>query len=308
MKAKKFAALLLIFVATFAALIWIAVKNAHITRAPILEGIKANQIIRLEIDSSGKTVELIKENGLWEMKKPISDLADQDSVSQIATALPQIILEDIATKDPASYPDYGISSSSATHLVAYASISPKPILNGYFGRQAFGWDSAYFRFSKMPDVYMTSGLNSSRLAQDPDNFRERAFFPKSLGTLSSIEVLPRNAKAYTLSPSSPTWATVSSIRLSSFINATPLIDHFKKPRAALKASLGNQSVEWLIGDPQTDKSKKPIFYYAKSENRGLIGLVSSYEVDTLLPQKPVHQTRKFSTNKSGTLQIKRRPR
>lgn len=284
---KKLSLLALLFVATLSAFVWIAIKNARITRAPILEGIKAAQIIRLDIAYQGKTVELAKEKGLWEVKKPVPDLADQDAIVQIAQALPQIILEDVATKNPASYADYGVSLSSAARLIAYAAISPKPVLDGYFGRQAFGWNSAYFRFSNRPEVYITSGLNASRLTQDPDNFRERAFFPKSLGTPASIDVLARHGKKYSVFPSSPSWAAISGLRISEFVNQDlPKKDPFKKPLFVFHAQAGKQDIQWIIGGAKPEKSGKSLYYYAKSQSRQVLGLVSSYEVDALLPKKP----------------------
>ncbi len=283
---KKILILSALFVATFGALIWIAIDNARITRAPILEGVKPNQIERLEISYQGKSVELVKNQKIWEVKKPVQDVADQDSTSQIVQALPSIILEDVATKDPASYSDYGISTSAA-HLIAYAAISPKPILDGYFGRQAFGWNSAYFRYSNRPEVYITSGLNSSRLTQDPDNFRERAFFPRTYGMPKSIEVAPRHGKSYTLFPSSPTWPTVFGLRITEFVNQDlPKKNPFKKPLFIFKATAGKQNIEWIIGNPQPVKSGKPVYYYAKSQDRNIIVLVSAYEITSLLPQKP----------------------
>ncbi len=288
---KKILILSALFVATFGALIWIAIDNARITRAPILEGIKPNQIERLEISYQGKSVELEKNQKIWEVKKPEADLADQDAASQIAQALPSIILEDIATKNPASYSDYGISTSAA-HLVAYAAISPKPILDGFFGRQAFGWSSAYFRYSNRPEIYITSGLNASRLTQDPDNFRERAFFPRTYGILKSIEVAPSRGKKYTLFPSSPTWPAVFGLRITEFVNQDlPRKDPFKKPLFVFKAQAGKQNIEWIIGSPKPVKSGKPLYYYARSRDRNIVALVSAYEINSLLPQKPQRQPR-----------------
>ncbi len=283
---KKILILSALFVATFGALVWIAIDNARITRAPILEGVKANQIEKLDISYQGKSVELVKDKGAWKVQKPVEDLADQDAVSQITQALPQIILEDVATKNPSSYADYGISTSAA-HLVAYAAISPKPILDGYFGRQAFGWNSAYFRYSNRPEIYITSGLNASRLTQDPDNFRERAFFPRSYGIPKSIEVAPRRGKSYSLYPSSPTWPSVFGLRATEFVDQElPKKDPFKKPLFAFKAQEGKQNIEWIIGNPQPVKSGKPLYYYAKSLDRNIVVLVSAYEINNLLPQKP----------------------
>ncbi len=288
---KKIIILSALFAATFGALIWIAIDNARITRAPILEGIKPKQIERLEISYQGKSVELDKNQKIWEVKKPTPDLADQDSISQIVQALPGIILEDIATKNSASYSDYGISTSAA-HLVAYAAISPKPILDGYFGRQAFGWNSAYFRYSNRPEVYITSGLNASRLTQDPDNFRERAFFPRTYGIPKSITVIPSRGKAYTLFPSSPTWPTIFGLRITEFVNQDlSKKDPFKKPLFVFKAQAGKQNIEWMIGSPKPEKSGKPLYYYVKSIDRNILALVSAPEINSLLPQKPALKAR-----------------
>lgn len=283
-KLAALSALLAALACLSAALIW---RRGRVESRRPLAGLAEGDIRRILIDRAGEAIALEREGERWKLASPVNDLADQAASSSLASGLAGLAVGAEAASEVESYPNYGLQESSATRVRVYAK-DAAPVLDGYFGAPALGYDSLYFRYAKERPVYLTTGLGAYHLSRGTQGLREPLLIQAPKEALASVS-LERGGKAFSLKKSSAGWeadealSALLRLRFAEFLEPSATDrPAFDRPELAAVLDTGARTERIVIGGPRKESSGPPLYRWAKAEARGASGLVPISEVDLIL--------------------------
>ncbi len=276
-------------------LIWRSSRYAELRP---FDQFKDADLARLSLSRGNSQVVLAKEGGGWRMRKPVADLADKDAVEGLLLALKGLAVESEVSSRPESLDLYGLNVASAARVTLYDAAG-KSLFDGEFGKEAIGYQSAYFRWPDQPSVYLATGVSPYQVERSSDAFREHALLPQTGASWSEIR-LKSGAQAYVLKRASTTWAsqpalparaadalvaTLFNMRLAQFVPdfVARREGRLAKPILSIEAKgAGKYVADWAIGREKLFQGGSPYYRYAASTSRHAAGLVSVYDVESLL--------------------------
>ncbi|MCG3203426.1 MAG: hypothetical protein KCHDKBKB_00084 [Elusimicrobia bacterium] len=200
---KKLVILSGLFVLLAVAAIYFSLQRrpSSLTLNP-LEKIELSAISKISIENTKGKVDLEKSTEGWLIVSPVKDAADPSLVSEILENLLSFSAGSVISENPAKYSEFQIDDAQATHLQVYAEGKPEPVLNGYVGKNAMGYQSFYFRFSGSKPVYIAQGL--PYLNREPKDYRDSRLFPVSVQEATAVKVFQDKFKM-DIVKSSATW-------------------------------------------------------------------------------------------------------
>lgn len=246
-----------------------------------------SRLLRLEISRQGaETLTLERKAGPWRLTSPVEDLAEAGVCDELISALSGLTVGSEVSGDSAGYDAYGLAESSAAHVRVFSRDSAAPVLDAYFGKPALGGRTLYIRRAREKPVFLAEGLDARLLSGRAERYRERAFFPDSLGPLSAIR-LTSGAKSLQLEKGTPDWDTASRLRVADFAagNLADAETGLDRPVLVVEAQGALRSERWSIGKPHPKAKGKSVFRYARGDGRpGVLAVVAVFDSDALLKE------------------------
>jgi hypothetical protein len=220
-----------------------------------------------------------KKAGVWRVLSPVDDLADGRNCLELAASLSALTLGPEVSADPASYAAYGLAETTAARVRVYARESAAAALDGWLGKPALGGSLLYFRASREKPVFLAGGPDADALARSPENYRERRLFPEALGRPVSIR-LSAGSRALEMTPDDGDWNAAAGLRIAEFADARSSLG---APAFSMEFRGTARASRWDIGGTRPEKGRKPVYRYARSEDRpGVVALVPVFDADALL--------------------------
>ncbi len=277
-------------------LIWRSSRHAEIRP---FDQIKDSDVAKLSLSRGGDEIVLAREGAGWQVTTPKPpDRADKDAVEGLLLALRGLAIESEVSSHPESLELYGLNAASATR-VALHDAKGKSLFDGEFGKEAIGYQSAYFRWPEKPSVYLATGVSPYQVERSSESFRDHALLPQAGISWSEIRlksgarsyILTRSSAAWTAKPSLPARsadsvvATLFNMRLAQFLPEPEARRYGKFSQAVLMIEAegaGKAFADWTIGAEKPYQGGSPYYRYAVSASRHAGGLVSVYDVESLL--------------------------
>lgn len=212
---------------------------------------KANDIRRLVLARSGKSVELVKAGDKWEMLSPVRVEADKQAIEDALEAFSKAVLSEPFSTDPKRHDSFEVTQSSGIHAQAFLQENAEtPDLDIFVGKSGADYDSAFLRRAKSDDVYEGRGLSRHKLDKNLAGWASRAVASVQSGRTVSIEV--RGDKySFKLSKKGDGWrldggGKLSTATVSSVIQ--PMLDRladFKADDVAFEDEVSSMTVRNL---------------------------------------------------------------
>jgi hypothetical protein len=163
-----------------------------------------------------------------------------------------------------------------------------------------GYDSVYTRLSREKGVYLATGMGRSLIQRTSSEYREHAL--TTLGSeLAQTMEINANKKVLKLKKSNSLWTATEgglaaenieplvsgllNVRISDFASGKEPEKEtgLDKPLISVTISSQARKVLWKIGKAKAEgKSHKPLYHYARTEDRSILALVPVYDVENLL--------------------------
>lgn len=163
--------------------------------------------IRMWID--GSTVTLVHTDLDWRVISPYKDWGDSEIIDPLVGKLTGLAVQSVVSENPDRYGQFELDEKHARRVQVVLKGSDDPVFDGYFGKMATGYDSAYFRFADDKPVRMAFGLPGYLLRQAPDSYREARVLPLDWNKSDQIRLRGKN-KNLELVRSSNTWVITGS--------------------------------------------------------------------------------------------------
>lgn len=277
-------------------LIWRSSRYAELRP---FDQIKDSDVAKIVLSRGGQDVVLAREGAGWRVTSPKPpDRADKDAVEGMLLALRGLAVESEVSSHPESLELYGLNAASATR-VTIDDPKGRALFDGEFGKEAIGYQSAYFRWPGKPSVYLATGVSPYQVERSSEAFRDHALLPQAGLSWSEIRIksgtrsylLTRSSAAWTAKPPLPARAadsivaTLFNMRLAQFIPDWEARRDGKFPQAVLiiEATGADKAfADWTIGAEKPYQGGAPYYRYAISASRHAAGLVSVYDVESLL--------------------------
>jgi hypothetical protein len=259
----------------------LARRSGRVDRARPLAGLPADSIRKITIDRKSGSITLEKEGTDWIMTAPVRDRADQDAAAALAHSLPELSLGAEVASEIESYPAYELDEDHAARARVYGG-DPAPLLDGWFGKAALGYDSLYFRFAKEKPVYLSSGLGAFYLGRTAAELRDRSVAGLPKDSVAKIAV-KKGAKTWTPGKDDELAAALLALRFADFADsASPKDAGLEAPAFTAELDTGARSETILVGKLRPEKTGKPLYRFVRAEKRGVTGLVAAADVDAIL--------------------------
>jgi len=278
----RLAAALLIFGAAAGLILW---RGDRLDSTQPLKGISPDAVSRVEIEKQGSpSMILAKTAGVWRLSAPLNDLADGGQCAELVQSLAALSIGSQVSDDPGHYDLYDLTEATAVHLKVFTRDRAASVLDAFFGKTALGAGTLYLRYAREKPVYLEEGLDPGILRRGADAYRELAFFPNDLAPIRSVS-LSSGGKTLKLKEADPEWVTAVNLRAANFVSekTTDQETGLDAPVLSVEAAGSARRARWLIGKRQLENKGKPVYRYARSDDRpGVVALVATYDADTLL--------------------------
>lgn len=295
---RKTASLALLF-GLLCALTWFLFWRAGLVeKTNPLSAVQAGDAVKILIDRAGESLALEKKEGRWMLTAPVSDIADSQAVGDLLGGLLQLRLGAEISRDAANYAAYDLTESRAARVRLYLASDAAPVFDGYFGKNALGYDSLYFRFSREKPVYFSSGVSPYHIGRSADDFRDHALAAIERDALRKIKISGQRG-VFELTKSSAGWVSPNKtlppekvdslisgllkLKIADFPAANePAGDTgLDKPFFSAELSGNVKTARFSIGKTRPGKGK-PAVRYARIEGRDALVLVASPDVEALV--------------------------
>ncbi len=165
------------------------------------------KVSRVEIESKGKTLELVRENNKW--KTAIGEgkyaPATSRSVHQMLGSLLRIKPSRLAAKDPSKWKEYQVDSSG-TRVKVYEGEKPAlDLVIGRFGIQGQREFFTYVRLSGEDQVYAADNFMGISFGTDPADYRNKQLLTLTTDSLVQIRFEYPADSAFTLTKMDNQW-------------------------------------------------------------------------------------------------------
>lgn len=299
MTARKTAALALLLGLLCALAAFLFWKADRVENTRPLKSVQASEAAKVIIDRAGESLTLEKKEGRWLLTAPVSDLADAQVVEDLLSGLLQLSVGAEVSRDVAGYGAYDLTESSAARVRLYLAADAAPALDGYFGKNALGYDSLYFRFAREKPVYFSSGVSPYHIGRSADDFREHALSSVERDALQKIKITARK-ESLELNKSSSGWVSSSgaltaekidsiisgflNLKVAAFADAADAASDagLDKPLFTAELSGSVKTTRFAVGKVRAEKEGKFLFRYARVEGRDALLLISFSDVEALV--------------------------
>lgn len=173
-------------------------------RDPLLLRLKPWLVEGLALQSGTDTVALARQDGVWTITHPISDVADRLEAERLVPRLGGIsIRRFLAEAGSADEAAWGFDAPLARVVVLQGQEGPS--LEIVFGRSVpDAPDLLYAVRTDEPSVYAVSSEDAAALVRDPASVRERRCFDAVVGEIAKVELAPpEGGAAWIISRSDP---------------------------------------------------------------------------------------------------------
>jgi hypothetical protein len=247
-----------------------------------LKAFTPDAFFRVVIDRQGSPeLALERKAGLWRLTSPVDDLADAKAADELVAAVSGVGIGTVVSEDPAAWPSYGLAEADAVHVKVFSRDQAVPMFDGWFGKPALGDQTLYLRGARQKPVYLAENVARAELLKSPDDFRERALFPDKLGPIQSV-VISAGAESLPLGKGSVEWSAAVHLRIADF-SAGKVEAGFDHPALIVEAVGSARAARWLIGKPKPEAKGKPLYRYARCDERpGVLALVALSDTEPLI--------------------------
>ena len=195
---------------------------------PVISAIDTVKVDRIKFNSSmpqPEEFELVRSGSGWEAKKGNMRVAAASAnVTGVLSQLSDLNAERIVTKDAGRYPEFEITDSLATRIMAFDGDKELVDLRvgGFRFDQATRSASAFVRKDDKPEVYQVDGFVVMSLKQRFDQYRDKTIVNTDANDLSKLEWMDANGRKEALQNEEDVWyyagmEAVDSVKMKSYL-------------------------------------------------------------------------------------------
>lgn len=202
---KKLARILIFFSVVVVGCLILLVKGKPTAKdSNPLAAFNENQISKITLINSGQNVTLEKKEDDWFVVAPLQDTADPKKLDRLVDRLYNMEIGSIVSTKREKYKNFHLQEEKAKTVEVFTTDLNKPTLKGFFGKNAMGYSSVYFRFDGEDAVYIAKGMPSYELNRVPRDYRMKELIPADFEKVDGYQILGNNVNV-SISKSSPTW-------------------------------------------------------------------------------------------------------
>jgi hypothetical protein len=249
--------------------------------------IDSSSVIRIGIQSPGKSVTLENVGGTWLVTSPVRYPANVASVSQLLGSLAAFKTGSLVSSNPDKQSLFQVDSAAATRLTVTERTGNATSL--LIGKMGPSFSEVYFRVPSSQDVYLGTGLSPWTLSQEVKEWRDRTIVAIAQDSIREIQiafggklrVLTRTGTTWfsgadSLPPTSisPLLSTLGNFRADDFLDQPPAIE---TTPVSVKVS-GREEVVIDLYPLPPDSAK----YAARSSKSGQMFTIPKYTAKQFL--------------------------
>jgi|GEM_PF-3267141 len=273
----------------------------HLHRIPpksktYFQGLKSEEISRLEISKKGQTVDMEKTGADWQIVSPLVFPASRDFVKEVCDRVKDMSIISLISTNEKKHPDFKLDAEGGIELKIFK--GKEKILDGIFGKMA-DYEHVYFRFPDKKDIYLVFGPATWMLERDVKAWRERAIVKVERVDIEKITIIRPSDKTelfekggiWRLSdpdkgPEADNVEVDDVFRMYSCLSADDFVDDkktdsemgFKKPLLTVSGKLKSGAEETVIfGNLKKDVNQ----CYVRKAGQETVFLVNCYAFNTL---------------------------
>lgn len=265
-----------------------------------LEKTDTSKISKLVIQNLYGKVELEKNKEGWLLVFPVKDWVDPSQPVDMIEGLKNFSLGSVVSENAAKYSQFDIDDARASRIQVFSEGNPKPLLDGFVGKNVTSYQTSYFRFATSTPVYVANGLPNLR--QQAKSYREIRLLPVRLDGAKSLKIsqgklnldLVKSSNTWEYRFSSKTVEGAFVQEIQSKISNISAIDFgageekmadlgFEKPFMTVQVEVDEKPYSFIIGNKSKLLfPKAPETRFAKTEGRDTVLYVQESSVEDLI--------------------------
>ena len=296
MKLGRIGILLLLVAALGAYLYWVEIPKARQeTTKDKLVSVASDDVTAVTLTFPDRELALRKQDGTWQLVKPIEAPADEAAVKSLLGALTGAEIQRSLDELPSDLASFGLDTPDPTVQLATATGDLPPIA---VGKNAAIGGRTYVRVGDEPKIVLVPSSLKFALDKQPKDLRDKQLLTFKDEDVTRVDIAPaegppvalvrKDKDAWTLEPGDqPTDITEVRSYLSSLRSARAIdfpenteATGLDTPRLTVTVSLGsNPAQTLLIGADTTQGTQKQVF--AKRADRPTIVTLGDWSFRTL---------------------------
>jgi len=227
---------------------------------PEINQIKENEIKKIQIIKTGKTITLLKKNEQWSIQ-PQDYPADQDKIQKLTQAISGLILTDVISESE-NYIKYGLDDKKKITIKAHNS---KEVLRQFdIGKEAATYQHTFVKIPKDRRVFHAKNSFRSDFEHKVADFRDKTVLKFDKNEINSVEM-----------KSNETTMVFQKKSKEVQIKSTEKMDKAKKPSTLTPSKKQSQEF-WTMPDGRTGK---------KGEIDSIISFLSNLKCNNYIRSK-----------------------
>lgn len=236
-----------------------------------LDSLSNEDFNRIVIQSNTETTDLVRADGLWQVKAPFSDWAEGSAVDTLVSTLRGLTVASLISTNKANHAKFEVEDLKSRRIQIFSKDPQKPFLDFYMGKQGTGYGSSYLRYFGSDSVYLAENLPGWMFLQPADSFRKRSLFRTPLDLVMALKFegssfsasLTRSSTSWTMegsttplaeSQSQSLMARLDTLRISGFMDSSGSIKpNFEKPYLKLTAESNHGETILTVGSKKVSK-------------------------------------------------------
>ena len=169
-----------------------------------LSSLERDQFEKIWIDTPSHSLVLKQDPGGWMLDSPVKDHVDEFLIDRLLVTLESFTIESIISSNKEKYSQFELDEDNAKRLRVFRKGKEDPFFDGFFGKRAMGYGTAYFHFNEDVPVRLVDDFPLHYFQRVVNDFRKKRIFPDKIETLEKIKLQVKKG-SFVIRRSSATW-------------------------------------------------------------------------------------------------------